>query len=225
LAPDLRGHGGTGPLGGAADYTHAAMRTDLLAWLEASQREPVDLIGHSMGGKVAADLAAARPAAIRQLILVDPVPPEGLHPFFERVAALQRAVFAPERGPFGDRGQLEAAHRTISWLRHAEVWMHWAFDANFTTRADGTIHPVLDPAAYEALFQGVLRRPSPLSLTTVTMPVLLIRATFSVMPFESQVRRLQRQLPLLRTRRLAGEHSLHATNPVGLAAMLIDFLG
>lgn len=222
LALDLRGHGATGPLSGG--YTLEAMRDDLLAWLDALQIQQVDLVGHSMGGKVAADLAAAHPRRVRRLALADPVPPEGLHAFFDHVAALRRAVFAPERGPFTGAGQLAAAHRTISWLRHADPWMHRAFDANFFTQGDGTIHPVLDDAAYQQLFQGVLCCPSPLPLSTVTMPVLLIRATFSVMPFGRQVRRLKRDLPQLEVQRLPGEHSLHATNPVGLADAVGRFL-
>ncbi len=44
-------------------------------WLagQIGHRTPVDLIGHSLGGLVCADLAAARPAQVRRLVLVAPV--------------------------------------------------------------------------------------------------------------------------------------------------------
>lgn len=222
LAPDLRGHGGTGPLPGG--YGIEAFRVDLLAWLDQLGLSRVDLIGHSMGGKIAADLAAAAPGRVRRLILVDPVPPEGIHGLLDRLSPLRRAIFAPERGPFASAGELAGAHRTISWLRHAEPWMHAAFDANFVAAPDGTIRPVCDEAIFDELYRRVLTAPSPLPLERIAMPTLLVRATFSVMPFSGQVRRLAHRVPRLRSERLSGEHSLHATNPVGLARLVESFL-
>jgi len=222
IAPDLRGHGGTGPLPGG--YGIEAFRADLLAWLDALDLPRVDLVGHSMGGKIAADLAAAAPERIRRLVLVDPVPPEGIHGVLDRLSPLRRAIFAPERGPFASAEELAQAHRTISWLRHAEPWMHAAFDANFVAADDESIRPVCDAAIFDELYRRVLTVPSPLPLERLTMPTLLLRATFSVMPFSGQVRRLARRVPRLRSERLPGEHSLHATNPVGLARVIEGFL-
>jgi pimeloyl-ACP methyl ester carboxylesterase len=221
-APDLRGHGATGRLPGG--YELPATRGDLTAWLDGLGLERVELVGHSWGGKVALDLAAARPERVRRLALVDPVPPGGLHPLLARSTAVAAAVFAPERGPFADAAALAAAHELISWLRHAEPWMHRAFDANFRTAPDGVVRHVLSDADFRAIYEGVLPRPSPLPLDGVAMPVLVARASYSVLGLPGQVRRLRRQLPTARVVRVPGEHSLHATNPVGLARVLADFL-
>lgn len=70
VALDLRGHG-TSPRPG--EYTVDAMAADVLA---ALGDEPVDLVGHSMGGHVASEVALRAPERVRRLVLEDaPVPP------------------------------------------------------------------------------------------------------------------------------------------------------
>jgi pimeloyl-ACP methyl ester carboxylesterase len=222
LAPDLRGHGGTGRLAGG--FTLEETRADLEAWLDGLGLEQIDLVGHSWGGRVALDLAAARPRCVRRLALVDPVPPEGLPPVARWLPGLPRAVFAPERGPFVGPEQLARAHRTVSWLRHAEPWMHAAFDASFVRDPDDGARPVLDDEGFGAIYRGLLA-PAALDAGRLRdIPVLLALASFSVMGFPGMVRALRRRLPHLRLVRVAGEHSLHATNPVGLARALAAFL-
>ena len=44
----------------------------LLAWMEALDLHQTHVIGHSMGGYISARLAAARPSAVRRLVLVAP---------------------------------------------------------------------------------------------------------------------------------------------------------
>ena len=74
LAPDLRGHGKSRPLppGAATHYWEHAK--DISMFLEGHQqgKAPVDLvIGHSMGGNVAALVAAGRPTLVPQVIFLD----------------------------------------------------------------------------------------------------------------------------------------------------------
>lgn len=74
MAPDLRGHGlsqlPTRVEGrrGWGDY-----RDDLIALLETLEGPPVALAGHSMGGTSALLAAAARPARVSRLVMLDPV--------------------------------------------------------------------------------------------------------------------------------------------------------
>ncbi len=222
LALDQRRHGTTGPLPGGVELGDT--RGDLAAWLDTLQLPAVDLVGHSWGGKVCLDFAAAYPERVRRLVLVDPVPPQGLHPLLRRASPVAGAVFSPERGPFSSRAELEAAARRICWLRHAEPWMQRAFLANFRPDTDGGMRHVLDAQAFAHLYDHVLATPSPLPLDRVRMPVLLVRATYSAVPLPDQVRWLAERLPELQTVRLAGEHSLHAVNPVGLARVIDGFL-
>lgn len=84
ITVDLRGHGQSDAP--EADYTLPVFRDDLV-WLCQNLGIPKAIfVGHSMGGAVALELAAAHPALARAAVLVDTVlfPPEALR------AALQR---------------------------------------------------------------------------------------------------------------------------------------
>jgi pimeloyl-ACP methyl ester carboxylesterase len=54
--------------------SYADMVADVLAWLDASGLGAVDLVGHSMGGKVAMLLACRHPERVRCLSVVDIAP-------------------------------------------------------------------------------------------------------------------------------------------------------
>ena len=73
---DLRGHGMSDAP--HQDYTMAAFADDL-AWLctELALVKPI-VVGHSMGGNVALELAASRPELLSSIVLIDSVvfPPQ-----------------------------------------------------------------------------------------------------------------------------------------------------
>lgn len=70
IAPDLPGWGDSSRIPGA-DYGFAAQALRVNAWLAALQLHEVVLVGHSMGGGIAAVAAAQGPPALRGLVLVD----------------------------------------------------------------------------------------------------------------------------------------------------------
>ena len=70
IAYDARGHGKSGR---AASYAIDALADDLLRVIDTVAGGPAIVIGHSMGGSSALVAAAKRPAAIRALVLEDPV--------------------------------------------------------------------------------------------------------------------------------------------------------
>jgi pimeloyl-ACP methyl ester carboxylesterase len=55
-----------------AVYTIATHAADVAALIQASGRAPVDLLGHSYGGLVAAVVARERPDLVRKLVLLEP---------------------------------------------------------------------------------------------------------------------------------------------------------
>lgn len=74
LAPDLPGFGGqAAPVG--FDYSLGAYADWVTAFIQRNDLADYVLVGHSMGGKVALALAAARPTGLRRLVLLAPSPP------------------------------------------------------------------------------------------------------------------------------------------------------
>lgn len=76
VAVDLRGRGDSsadGPYGVAAHVADVAIVAELL--VRANGGQPIDVLGHSFGGHVAARLAVDRPELVRSLLLVDGGPP------------------------------------------------------------------------------------------------------------------------------------------------------
>ena len=69
VAPDLRGHGRSG---WEPPWTCATHVADLVETTDALGIEQADWIGHSWGGRLVLELAAAHPERIRRAVLLDP---------------------------------------------------------------------------------------------------------------------------------------------------------
>ena len=69
IAPDQLGFGGTAT-GEPRTYGRAAWTAHALALLDTLGTGPVDIIGNSMGGAIALSVAAARPDAVRRIVLM-----------------------------------------------------------------------------------------------------------------------------------------------------------
>ncbi|HET8929081.1 MAG TPA: alpha/beta hydrolase [Acidimicrobiales bacterium] len=71
MALDHRGHGLSTNTNDEADYDFDRLAVDLAAWLAAVAGGPVDLLGHSMGGRVVLQVALDHPELVRSLVLMD----------------------------------------------------------------------------------------------------------------------------------------------------------
>jgi esterase len=85
LAVDMRNHGSSFR---DADNSYAAMAGDLAQVIE-SQGSPMDVLGHSMGGKAAMQLALTRPELVDRLIVADIAPVAYGHDQTPHVRAMQ----------------------------------------------------------------------------------------------------------------------------------------
>lgn len=119
LAPDMRGHG-TSPRFTAAEMATSGelMLADVLALIE-DLREPVVLLGHSMGAALALRAAVAVPDRVSALVLEDPPHPTG-RPSPPEVGA-GFATFVEETSR--RVGEIEALQRESRWsAAEVEAW-------------------------------------------------------------------------------------------------------
>jgi esterase len=68
---DLRNHGQSPH---SPEHSYQAMSDDVVAYCEARALQNIDLIGHSMGGKVAMLMASQHPDLVARLVVVDIAP-------------------------------------------------------------------------------------------------------------------------------------------------------
>jgi lipase len=69
VAPDLRGHGRSG---WEPPWTFATHVADILETVDALGIGAADWVGHSWGGRLVLELAAAHPERVRRAVLLDP---------------------------------------------------------------------------------------------------------------------------------------------------------
>jgi pimeloyl-ACP methyl ester carboxylesterase len=122
IAPDLRGRGASRNL--PAPFGMPQHAADMTALLDATETASALVVGHSMGGFVAATFAAKHPERVTGLVLIDgglPIPaPEGTS-----MEELPQVIL----GPAADRLSMTFADRAS----YQEFWQqHPAFDGQFT---------------------------------------------------------------------------------------------
>ena len=102
VVPDLRNHGRS-PHDAAMDYP--VMAADVGELLAARNWPSAVVLGHSMGGKVAMQLALQQPGRVQKLVVVDMAPREYAPLHLEILSAL----LALDLGAFATRQEIEAA--------------------------------------------------------------------------------------------------------------------
>ncbi|MBF0326942.1 MAG: alpha/beta fold hydrolase [Alphaproteobacteria bacterium] len=106
VAVDMPNHGAS-PWSEVMDYPF--MAREVAAFIENSFGSPVDLVGHSMGGKAAMVLALTRPELVHRLVVVDIAPVRYAHTFAPYIKAMRAAPV----GTATRRGEVEEALRAI----------------------------------------------------------------------------------------------------------------
>jgi pimeloyl-ACP methyl ester carboxylesterase len=128
---DQRGHGHSTKMGTLEGYGIDQLAADLIAFIEAVGDGPVDLLGHSMGGRVSLLVVLDRPDLVNSLVLMDTsawtfMPPD------ESIRALVRAwieAFDPSKGmpeggrlgPPGPEDALIEAATPAEWLAEKDA--------------------------------------------------------------------------------------------------------
>jgi pimeloyl-ACP methyl ester carboxylesterase len=159
---------GVGSSTGSPDSTVASIARQMIAFIVALDVDRVDLLGFSIGGFVAQEIALVRPTLVRRLVLAatGPKGAPGMHGWRDDIATAARGESKPENLLF-----IMFAHTETSQAKGAE------FLGRFLQRHDGRDAPTTDAARdtrYDAIVDwgipdhGELRR-----LTAIQSPTLV----------------------------------------------------
>lgn len=208
-APDLPGHGGAV---GLDSYT-----MDAAADLALAERaEPADVVGYSMGGRLALHLAVTRPEAVRRVVVASGSP--GLRTAAERAA--RRAVDAERAASI----QVDFPAFVEQWYR-LPLWNSLPDGLRPLLTADRTAHNV--PAELAASLGGMgtgAQRSHWDALPTLAVPVWAIAGALDD-KFAELARQMAEASGAVTSVVIpAAGHLLTAEAPVALAAVLRDVL-
>ncbi len=173
VAPDLLGHGRSS---WDAPWTIDANVVALGALLDAEGGAPVVVVGHSFGGAVALNLAAARPDLVSGLVLLDPA--VGLDGAWMRELADQM-FGSPD---YTDRAEAMAEKRNGSWAEVDADELDRELDEHLVELPSGRVGWRISVPAMLS-YWSELTRPAPTPRDGT--PTTLVRAVRTQPPYVS----------------------------------------
>ena len=200
-APDLRGHGDSDwTVGG--QYRVSDHVIDLTKLVDTIGSGPVDIIAHSLGGRVSLDFTATFPERVRRLVAIEGFgwPLRSERPAYERLAGLIKAVREVEQGESRVyRTLADAEARMYEANRHLspEMVTHLTRHA-VRPREDGGYVWKFDPYVYVQALPDWTQEELMDLWRRIDRPVLLIGGAEN-WPKQPLVRELSGALPGART--------------------------
>ena len=212
IAVDLRNHGRS-PHAQAMDYT--SMAKDVIALLEALKIDRCDLLGHSMGGKVAISVARLAPQRLASLIVADIAPVTYQHGHDSIFAAMRRV----EEGRPGSRKEADAL-----MAEHVDTPAIRMFLAtNLVRGEDGTMHWRVGLDEIEKAYADIVAEPA--GEGTFEGPTLVLRGARSNYVTDDMLPQVRKILPKAEIVTLDAGHWLHAETPEAFQTAVNEFLG
>lgn len=208
---DMRNHGAS-PWGDS--HTYADLAGDLIDTLDALDLPRVHVIGHSMGGKAAMQLAFRAPERIARLILVDIAPvtyPD------ERFAPLE-GMSAIDTGTLRSRAE---ADRILAG--HVDSKPVRDFLLTNLQRVDGGYAWRCNLEVIAEFYSSIRGRPEPMG--RFEGPTLVIRGGESDYVLNEYERPIRNAFPAARVETVPGTgHWVHSEKPAEVLALVRDFL-
>ena len=208
---DLRNHGRSGH---SDEVSYAVMAADLVETMDALQLSTAAVLGHSMGGKAAMQLALSYPARVSKLVLADisPVVSQARH--LGILDALNRINLSTLTDRKDADRQLQqdisdAGTRAflLKSLQKTEQGFQWRFNL----------------AAMTSNYQQVLAAPQ--ATEPFAGPVLFIKGGNSDYLLPEHQEQIRQLFPNARAKVIEGTgHWLHAEKPAAFAKITADFL-
>ena len=206
------------------------LTTDLLDTVQATQSEPVWMMGHSMGAVVSLLAAARRPALFRGLLLIDPVLALRRHFLVrrlmparmrDRMPIIAKTLTRPDR--FASRQEAFDFHRPKRAFRVMSEEVVWDYVNAGTRRTESGDYVLSYGRDWEvAAYRGVLSVWS--AMSRVKLPVLGLRGETSDTISPAAFARWARVQPHADLRECRGGHLLPLERPAETAAEVVSFL-
>jgi pimeloyl-ACP methyl ester carboxylesterase len=214
LAPDLRNHGHSPHL---AEHGYPAMAADILQVLDRFGLPEAALVGHSMGGKVAMQLALTQGHRVSRLVVVDMAPVEYQHDFASVLEALESidldTVTSRKDADAQMRGRVTGASVRAFLLQNL-------------VREEGTWRWRLNLPALAAAQAAITGFPTQAPDVCYRGPTCFVHGELSDYVRPSYVPEIRRLFPLSQLTRIEGAgHWVYADQPELFMRTLRDCLG
>lgn len=214
FAPDMPGHGDT-PLQGSVQMRQVAAR--VVRFCAARRLDKIVLVGHSMGGNVALELALAHPELLERLVLVDPAAQPGDMP------AYTRSYLDPLSGWATLRASIALA-RPLDILGQRVPHAHGGGLVRPAIRRAGYLARH-DPDALRALLDSLFANPIGPRMAGLRLPTLVISGEFDPLVPPPLSQQVARAIPGARYAVVRGAaHNPMDERPREFAKLLLDFV-
>jgi pimeloyl-ACP methyl ester carboxylesterase len=214
FAPDLPGHGSSPLLGSSRMDLIARRITDFCA---AHGLKRIALVGHSMGGNVALELALAHPSLVRRLVLVDPAAQTKDMPLFARSYLDETLGWAALRTSMALARQLAVVGQRVPHAHNGGFLLPTLRRVTYMGRHDAD--------ALRALLASLFANPIGPRLSAVRIPTLVISGEFDPIVPPALSRRVAEAIPGARYTVIRGAaHNPMDERPRDFARVLLDFL-
>ena len=192
----------------------AEMADDCAALLDHLGFGAVDVVGHSLGGHIALDLAARHPAHVARLVTLT-----------------SGSISAAARVLFHDMARLYFTMVPQDWFRLLYQWLFsepfFMDEANVAAAAEGSTSYAHRQSPGDFARQvAAIDRAGVLDLASVRSPTLAVAAELDLLAPAKAVRAMHEGIADVRFVTIEGAaHSIHWEKPAETAAVITEFLG
>lgn len=212
IALDLRNHGRSPHISGM-DYP--AMAADVLALMDQLGLEKAHILGHSMGGKVAMQLAMNHPERLEKLIVADIAPVEYGHDHDEVLAALYAVQNAGGAANRREADAIMAEHLDTAGVRQF-------LSTNLEKKDNGKLGWRVGLDQINAGYDAIMKAPSGEAFAG---PALFIRGELSAYVQDRYLPQIDALFPQNQQVTMVDcGHWLHAEKPMDFLAHVQAFL-
>jgi pimeloyl-ACP methyl ester carboxylesterase len=177
-APDLLGHGiSDKPLGKEVSYGTEAQAERIIAFMNALGIRKAYLVGHSMGGEIAARVTLAAPDRVKGLVLVCAAGMEDTPKLLPGYVKFARGIhFENLAADMMDEAMVRRYVPSLMFYKENQMPDEFVKDVVMTNLKDRTDRKAMARVTNEGLFQGFLDK----RCAEIKAPTLVIAAKYDI---------------------------------------------